>query len=135
MSGVEIAGLALGALPICTTAIKEYNASLETYQRFKHWRLQLPQYARMLQRAHDSLALSLKWLLSPVVQSDALEVMFMDVIGPRWKHEDLRIKLRDKYGNLFDTLEHTISEIFSLMQSLVIILGLSETDHVCSNVL
>jgi hypothetical protein len=48
MSGIEVAGLALGALPILIAALESYNESLDPVKSFINWERELPKFIRKL---------------------------------------------------------------------------------------
>lgn len=130
MSGLEIAGLLLGAIPTCATAIAEYNSTLDKIKRFRHWRLDLPRYVGILRRQRSELEETLRLLLFGMVDSDGLEIMIEDPVGSHWKNEALISKLKGKYREEYDIFEERIRDISSPMFKLTARLGLTKTEYV-----
>ncbi|KAL6708129.1 hypothetical protein ACN47E_003313 [Coniothyrium glycines] len=113
MSGVEIAGLVLGCLPLIIQGIESYNEGLDPIKSFVRWERELPQFIRKLRNQHVHYAQTIRILLEPITSEVELAEMLSD---PRtsqelWKSKNMVQKLQDKLQDSFQAYQSTISDI------------------------
>ncbi|KAF2012655.1 hypothetical protein BU24DRAFT_411993 [Aaosphaeria arxii CBS 175.79] len=118
MSGVEVAGLVLGALPLVIAAIESYNEGLDPIKSMMRWERQLPQLIRKLRNEHVHFAQTMRQLLEPITDEFELDEMLSEPSGRLWKDHDMAEKLRDKLQESFMAYQATINEIETIMKEI-----------------
>ena len=110
MTGIEVAGLILGAFPLLLTALEKNQ---EAYQLFGDWWDTRTTYKRCLgwvSSEHDLFKLNLKNLLNPMLANTAmLDELLADPYGEQWSSESLA----DDFRNYLPT---NFSNCISMMQ-------------------
>ncbi|KAF2676720.1 hypothetical protein K458DRAFT_396613 [Lentithecium fluviatile CBS 122367] len=112
MSGVEVAGLVLGCLPLLIQGIETYNEGLDPVKAFVRWERDLPQLIRKLRNQHVHYAQTMRVLLEPITTEFELAEMLSDPAGAHlWKDKYMAEKLRNKLEDSYDAYQDTIAEI------------------------
>lgn len=119
MSGIEVAGLVLGAFPIAVWALERYR---DVARRMGFWyeiRLEYQRSSSELKFHRLSFLRNLKQLLLPLVADDAqLQLLIVEPRGPAWKdpiiEQALETRLQDSYGLYLEIL----GEMERVMQEL-----------------
>lgn len=133
MSGVEVAGLVLGCLPliiqgacICVFSteaetngpdknlgIETYNEGLDPIKSFMRWERELPQFIRKLRNQHVHYAQSIRILLEPITTEVELSEMFADPGASQqlWKSKDMANKLQERLQESYEAYQSTIADI------------------------
>jgi hypothetical protein len=84
MSGFEAAGILLAVLPLCISAIEDYNRGLEPLKAFMQWNNQLPTLIRALRAQHVHYEMNLKAILMPVTSEEEVSALMSDGYGEMW---------------------------------------------------
>ncbi|KAK3303683.1 uncharacterized protein B0T15DRAFT_540968 [Chaetomium strumarium] len=119
MSGIEVAGLVLGAFPIAIWALERYRDVARVMGFWYEIRLEYQRSISELKYHRLSFVRNLKQLLLPLVQDDAqLQRLINDPAGDSWKDVELQTalewRLKDAYGLYLEIL----SEMQRVMQEL-----------------
>ncbi|KAI0908737.1 hypothetical protein F4823DRAFT_597526 [Ustulina deusta] len=127
MSGLEIAGLVLGTIPLAIKAVQSYR---ETFYSIKHVKRDLDYMERDLQTEHLRLQNTCEALLEGIVSPVKMHSMIEDPFGPEWKSyvDPLRLRLYTSY----DKFEECIVEMSMAAQALKLQLGIEEGSQVNS---
>ena len=127
MSGVGVAGLALGAFPLFVIAVKQ---GIEARRMIKDWwRVErvYVQVANQLTYSHTFLRLQLRKLVIPLVKDRSftdqdLDALLDDPLSFQWQGNDansaLRRRLLDSHDEYFGVLERLIDKMAVLWQKL-----------------
>lgn len=83
MSGLEVAGLVLGAFPLAIKAVQGYRETLHSIQNVKRG---LDYMERNLQTEQRRLENTCEVLLVGIVPDIKLRSMIQDPFGPEWKN-------------------------------------------------
>ncbi|RDW59872.1 hypothetical protein BP6252_12959 [Coleophoma cylindrospora] len=138
MSGIEIVGLLLGAIPLVISALEHYEDALDPAIAFIKWGRELsvatqslwypveprPVFARTLTRSsrgrfqNTSYTQSIQLLLRPITSDQELVDMMNDSDNVLWKSDDMAVALRDRLGDAYVAYMETIAEIQKITQSL-----------------
>lgn len=134
MSGVEVAGLVLGALPLLISAIgrssepgksaatneptESYNDGLDPLKSFMRWERELPQYIRKLRNEHVHYAQTIRQLLEPITTEFELAEMLAESSGKLWKDKTMVSKLEDKLQESYEAYQSTIADIERIMKKI-----------------
>jgi hypothetical protein len=102
MSGIEVAGLVFGVLPILFEAVRAYSAVSHGLHTFRHWSREVKSVALKL-KVHNGIFLNeCRLLLRLVEEEQVTEDMLEDRADWRWKSKELNEKLN---AVLKDSLE------------------------------
>lgn len=109
MSGIEIAGLVLGAIPLLISAIEHYNDGLDPIKAFVRWRGMLEKAIRELWHEKTHYCQTTQNLLKGATTAGEMNMMLEDPRNHLWSDRDLKARLQEKsgiaYGNYIATTE------------------------------
>ncbi|KAF2003782.1 hypothetical protein P154DRAFT_460518 [Amniculicola lignicola CBS 123094] len=126
MSGIEVAGLVLGAFPLLIYALESYREGAEVVGDW--WRIE---------RAYTKCKQDLKYhqllfegnierfLLPLVVDDDELKLLMKNPAGTAWEDPELEKKLQERLPKAYDTFLGVMIDINKLMESLKRELGVN----------
>lgn len=128
MSGIEVAGLALGAFPIATYAFDQYRLLNETRRR---WREIVRTFYKSLNRLEHQqlrLRLHLQELLLPLVNEgtidDAdLEPLLTEPSGRKWKEPNLETALAQRLSESHDIYIQLLRDLVEAVAAVWKLLG------------
>jgi hypothetical protein len=128
MSGVEVAGLVLGALPLIiqgavlrrATAnneltefigIEAYKDGLDPIKSFMGWEKELPYYTRKLRNQHATYEQTIEILFGSIATEIELAEMISDPRASQklWKSKETA--LQEKLGKTYSSYQSTMGEI------------------------
>ncbi len=119
MSGIEVAGLVLGAFPIAVWALEQYR---EVARRMGFWyeiRLAYQRSSSELKFHRVSFIRNLKQLLLPLVADDIeLRRLISDPGGPAWKDPAIAAALEARLQDSYDLYLETLGEMERVMREL-----------------
>lgn len=150
MSGVEVAGLVLGCLPLiiqgtcnvdaassrymsyCLVGIESYNEGLDPIKSFMRWERELPQFIRKLRNQHVHYAQTIRILLEPITSEVELAEMLADPGASQalWKSKEMAIKLQDRLQESYQAYQSTIADIERITKSIASKLDLDRAKEV-----
>lgn len=119
-SGVELAGVILGGIPLIIIGIDHYADGVRTIKKWWRYKRELESLARTLIIEKILFAGICERLLNELVIDDDL---FVELIenpgGPLWKDERLERKLRQHLGSKYSLYQAFIEEMSSAVKELV----------------
>ncbi|KAH4061771.1 hypothetical protein HBI67_196760 [Parastagonospora nodorum] len=119
MSGIEIAGLVLGSIPLLIQVLKTYRESAEVFNDW--WRIERA-YKKTCQDLdyHEIIFGSnvKEFLLPLVANDDELRVLMDDPAGEAWENADLEVRLRQRLPNSYELFLAIIGDINDLVDAL-----------------
>ena len=111
MSGVEVAGLFLGVLPIVIEAVKAYHTTCEKIQNFRHYSREVERIRKQFRVRQRMFLNECHLLLQLVVDDDVTKAMLGDFEHSLWRDKDLNNQLNnylsDSYQSCKDLVEDT----------------------------
>lgn len=111
MSGIEIAGLAFGVIPILIEVVKSYKHMSKKVHTIRHYSREVKSISEQL-TVHNGIFLNeVRLLLRSIEAEDAVEVMLGDAADQRWTSEHLDDKLKTVLQDSFDICCGIIEEI------------------------
>lgn len=124
MSGIEIAGLVLGAFPLLIQALESYREGAEVLsdwwnikRAYKKCRQDLS-YHQLLFEGNVE-----QFLLPLVVDDDDLKALMANPGNAGWRDPNLEARLRDRLPKSYSLFLDIIGDINSLMKGLSVELG------------
>jgi hypothetical protein len=118
MSGIEVAGLLLGVIPLVISALEHYEGTLEPTIAFFKWNSELSAAVRKLWMQHTLYEQSIRLMLTPITNDQELNEMMDDTESGLWKDADLADQLRQRLGKAYNPYLSTIKEIEGIMKTL-----------------
>lgn len=118
MSGIEIAGLVLSAVPLLIAAIEHYNHGLDPVKAFVQWKGQLSEVVVDLWHEHNLYSMTLCVVLKELTSPAELHDMTTNPRSHLWKSGEVGQKVRTKLGVAYMGYISTIEEIESIMTKL-----------------
>jgi len=103
MSGIEVAGLVFGVLPILIETAKAYGTVADGLRTFRHYSREVKSISQRIDTQNGIFHNHCKLLLLLVEDKKAAEGMFEDPADVRWTSKDLNDKLNAVLEN---SLEH-----------------------------
>ena len=126
MSGIEIAGLVLGAFPLFISALEHYR---ETAEVFEDWWQIKKEYKKCKNEIKvQELAFEgnlERFLLPLVVEDEEIEALIAEPGGSRWQDHEMEEKLKSRLPRSYDLFLDTIHDIQDTMDKLGEELGVS----------
>jgi hypothetical protein len=124
MSGIEIAGLVLGAFPLLIHALENYREGAEALRDW--WRIE-----RAYKKCKQDLSYHQilfegnveQFLLPLVVDDDELKALMDDPAGQSWEDPALEQRLKDRLPKSYTLFLDIIGDISSLVDSMRTELG------------
>jgi hypothetical protein len=124
MSGIEIAGLVLGAFPLLIHALESYREGAEVVSDW--WQIQSAyQKCKQDLKYHQLLFEGNieRFLLPLVVDDDELKQLMENPAGTAWEDPKLEQKLQERLPRAYDTFLGVMVDINKLMESFKKALG------------
>jgi hypothetical protein len=109
MSGIEVAGLVFGVLPILIQAVKAYGTVADGLHTFRHYSKEVKTISRQLGVCNGIFLNHCRLLLRLVEDGKAAEDMLEDAADRRWTSKELNDKLNVVLKDSFDIC-HSIIE-------------------------
>lgn len=125
MSGFEVVGVILGAIPIILSGINKY----QSVRRFAR---ELKTLKRGLQVEHLVLQTTCEKLLLKIVPVEETEAFIRNPLGPLWKTEQIQKSIRLRLWKSYRLFEETVQEMVDAVNELGQKFGLNLSTQVCS---
>jgi hypothetical protein len=133
MPGAEVAGLVLGAIPICVTALDLFTKGIERKRHWQDFRYKLVSLGRILRTHHSILENTCRNLLVDVVPDSAIDDLINAPNGPGWKDAGLSSKLQNKLGLSLGPCLEALQDIHEEIQRLRDKLEVDQEGKVCQH--
>ncbi|KAH8725263.1 hypothetical protein GQ44DRAFT_616408 [Phaeosphaeriaceae sp. PMI808] len=134
MSGVEVAGLVLGCLPLIIQGIESYNEGLDPIKSFVRWERELPQFIRKLRNQHVHYAQTMRILLEPITSDVELAEMMANPGSTQlWKGRYMTEKLKEKLQDSYQAYQGTIVDIERITKKIASKLDLDRATEISRN--
>jgi hypothetical protein len=102
MSGLEIAGLAFGILPVLIEVIKSYSTISRRIHTLRHYSKEVRSISEQL-KIHNGIFLNeVRLLLRSIEDEKEVESMLNEADDRRWKDRNLNDKIAAVLGESFD---------------------------------
>ncbi|KAI1272275.1 hypothetical protein F5Y07DRAFT_380342 [Xylaria sp. FL0933] len=111
MSGFEIAGIVLGAVPLLISALEHYGDALSTLNKWRKYERELRSLVRNLDTERVKLQNVCEKLLVGIVPESQIEAMIKDPMGGLWKEEKIQARVQSRLWESYGSFEDTISDI------------------------
>ena len=124
-TGIEIAGLVLGAFPLVLGALEHYRDGLRTLQEWWKFRAEFLSLLHEVGVQSVFFTENLEALLAPIVTSEfELKALLDDPANPLWQDSALEEKLKERLPKSYDWYRLTITAIDNILDNLKKRLGI-----------
>jgi hypothetical protein len=130
VTGVEAAGLVLGAIPLIISALENYENLAAPTKAFIHWKRHLRRLIRELYTIHTSYDQAVRLLLKPFVDLADQTTMMEDPRSELWREGDIADSLRDKLGPVYGPFILTIDEVSEILVEIATCLNIPGSQQV-----
>jgi hypothetical protein len=118
MSGLEIAGLAFGILPILIELVKSYSTISRKVHTLRHYSREVRSISEQL-KIHKGIFLNeVRLLLRSIEDEKEVESMLNEADDRRWKARDLNDKIAAVLGESFDLCRSIIESTKDIIDAM-----------------
>lgn len=126
MSGIEIAGLLLGAFPLLISALEHYRQSAEVFEDLWRIKREYRKCKNEIKLQEIDFETNLKRFLLPLVVDDnEIAALIAEPGGMKWKDPALEDMLKNRLPKSYELFLDTINDIKSTVDGLKEELGVS----------
>jgi hypothetical protein len=101
MSGLEVAGVVLGALPLVISALEHYANGVQTAKRFFRYKSELEVLILKIGTERCMFTNTLEQLLGGIVRIEHMSELLSNPGGDAWKNAEVESKLKDRLRNVY----------------------------------
>jgi hypothetical protein len=99
MSGLEVAGVVLGALPLVISALEHYAEGIQTAKRYWRYKSELRSLILQIKTEREIFLNTLEQLLAGVVRIEHMTDFLSHPGGDAWSDADVDLKLQQRLRN------------------------------------
>lgn len=118
MSGIEVAGLAVGILPILVEVVKSYSSIAKKLHTLRHYSKEVRSISGQLKVQQSIFLNEVRLVLRAVEREGEVEAMLEDTADERWTSEHLNDKLRVVLHNSFEACSSLIEGTYDAIQTM-----------------
>lgn len=111
MSGFEVAGAVLGAIPLVISALEHYKNGVRTIQRWRRYDKELQCLIRNIETERVKLQNVCEKLLDGLVPPSQIDAMVENPGGDLWMNEEIQKKIRARLWRSWAVFEETLKDI------------------------
>jgi hypothetical protein len=127
MSGIEVAGLVLGAFPLLISVAEDYKKGFAPLKKWKRFRTEFIGFINAVDTQKLLFKKVLKrFLISVDVPDEELELFMAKPNYEGWQREDLVIALQERLGDSYKVYTSTIKAMHELMGEIHALLSLKD---------
>lgn len=127
MSGIEVAGLVLGAIPLIITALDVYKGTVSKVSKWRRYAREVDRLIRCLRFEDARLQSVCEKMLVGIVSGSDIKAMIEDPGGPLWNdnglHQKLGPRLWKSRGDFMGTIEDIKMSVDEIKDKLKLIDG------------
>ncbi|KAL1640287.1 hypothetical protein SLS58_007103 [Diplodia intermedia] len=119
MSGIEVAGLVLGAIPLAVKAFKIYAESVSQVKRYRGYRNHLQDLYQDLDSEYIVYLNTCEQLLDGIVDHNAQKTKLLeDPGGDAWRDPELEEKLKRRLARSYENYMETVQGMKSAVEEI-----------------
>lgn len=127
MSGFEVAGLALGAIPIVVSGLELSIRGIATLNKWRAYRRHIESLILDLETEHCKLKNVLEHLLEGIAPSEQIEEMIRDPFGRTWHDKAIQARVKQRLWNSDKIFWRHIVRIQEAVEELKLRMGIDES--------
>ncbi|KAK8171503.1 hypothetical protein BKA80DRAFT_213218 [Phyllosticta citrichinensis] len=129
MSGIEVAGLVLGAVPLIIEAMKQYADGARTVKRFIFYEEPLRDLSRNLRAERAICQNTCEKLLQGIAPESEIDGLLQDMDGKLWERLDLEPAVRLRLGRSHEPFVETLIRMGEVIREIANKLKLDQKYH------
>jgi hypothetical protein len=133
MSGIEVTGLVLGAIPVLLTALEGYANGVSTASRMIRYKRELKSLYRLLDTDFELYKAVCKRLLSQIVDPADIAELLAEPGGKAWKNPRLEEAMRTLLGSSYGVYLRTMADMDAAIEEFKERLKLGPNGGACLN--
>jgi hypothetical protein len=130
VTGVETAGLVLGAIPLLISALENLENMAAPTKAFFSWKPHLRKLIQELYTIHTSYDQAVRLLLKPFADHADQTTMMDDPRSELWKEGDIADSLRGHLGSAYRPFTLTIDEVSEILVEIATCLNIPGSQQV-----
>ncbi|KAL6914675.1 hypothetical protein FSST1_012435 [Fusarium sambucinum] len=111
MSGLEVAGIVLGSIPLVISTLEHYKNGVSLIQRYKRYERELQRLIRNLETEQVKLQNICEKLLDGIVPPSLIDAMVENPGGDLWTKKETQKAIRTRLWKSCDVFERTLRDI------------------------
>ncbi|OBS22579.1 hypothetical protein FPOA_08915 [Fusarium poae] len=111
MSGLEVAGIVLGSIPLVISTLEHYKNGVSLIQRYRRYERELQRLIRNLETEQVKLQNVCEKLLDGIVSPSLIDAMVEDPGGDLWTKKETHKAIRTRLWKSCDVFERTLRDI------------------------
>jgi hypothetical protein len=111
MSGIEVAGIVLGAIPLLISGLEHYAEGVATIRRTFKYQAEFRSLSRQLRVESGIFQNTIELLLTGCVAQDKITELLESPGGKGWQNPDVADSLRQKLGRVYDVYLETVESM------------------------
>lgn len=119
MSGLEVAGIVLGALPLIISALEHYAQGVSTAKRFWHFKSEVRFLLLRINSEKATFVNTLEHLLTGIVRIDRMAGMLANVGGEEWQDEFIEQCLKDRLRGAYEVYLANVQGMAGALQKIM----------------
>lgn len=124
MSGLEVAGVVLGGLPLVISALEHYTHGVNTAKRYWRFRSELRSLILEINTERSIFTNTIEQLLTGIVRVENIADCINEPGGDRWRDVEiehkLKVRLGKVYENYIDNVRGMASSLSQIMTKLAL---------------
>lgn len=130
VTGIEVAGLALAALPLLVNQLDAYVLGIEQISCLRSYRREFAYYSKVIGAQHAVLSKTLEEVLGGIMRDEnEVSELISDPENTRWKDGALQERLRSRLGRSYEPFVGIMTSISDLLDRLSGKMGVSVLDE------
>jgi hypothetical protein len=125
MSGVEVAGIALGAFPLVLSALRFYEEGISTTRRYWRYKSEFNSLIVATKTEHVIFMNTVELLLIGIVRPEHMSEFISNVNSNAWQENDFKEKLRIRLGGSYEAYVVTLRGFQASLEKMIEKLGLA----------
>lgn len=114
MSGIEVAGLVLGSIPLIISALEDYADGVETIKKMIRYKKELRDLVHDLQAEYCIFQDTCEWLLNGLTTTVELETLLENPEG--WKRQELARSLEERLNSKYQVYMDRVTDMNETIQ-------------------
>lgn len=120
MSGIEVAGLVLGAIPLVISGLEHYGECAQFIKSIRDYPKEFATMSRRLRMEQATFRNTMELILSSCVRGRSLEQMLADPAGQSWEEADMEQELQHILQTSYSVF---IETVISMSEALTDFMG------------
>ena len=123
MSGFEVVGVLLGAIPLVISTLEHYRDGVRTISRWRKFDRELQSLIRNLETERVKLQNVCEKLLIGLVPPSRIEAMVGNPLGDLWLEKETQKKIQTRLWNSWGVFRETVAAVNTAINEMVKRLG------------